>query len=106
MNQDHTSVDTITAHLRKTEPFLTDNPFTTTVMAQLPCTRKLPGRKKNTLLLAVTTLGSAIAASQIPVTFVPDLLDTAAADWSTLLGTGVMLAYSTAIAAIWAARRQ
>ncbi|MDP6416415.1 MAG: hypothetical protein QGG54_15510 [Gammaproteobacteria bacterium] len=36
----------------------------------------------------------------------PLLLDTAATNWSTLLSTRVMLAYSVAFAAVWAARRQ
>ncbi len=71
-------IDNLCAELRISEPYLADSGFTAVVMAQLPRTRELPLGIKNLILLAATTLGSAIVAMQLPADNVASVLLSAA----------------------------
>ena len=102
MKQDDTMLDMITAQLRETEPTIADGGFTVAVTVR---SSGLPAWKKNTILLIATTLGSAIVASKVPATFVPDLLNTVASDWMVTFGAAAVMVYGSAMAALWTARR-
>ena len=53
--------------LRETEPYIADDGFTSGLIARLPEASELPAWLSNLILLVVTSIGSALAAWQLPV---------------------------------------
>ena len=61
------NLDDIFATMRTTEPYFEDDGFTSGIMARLPEATQLPTWIANLILLGFTTLGSALAAWQLPL---------------------------------------
>lgn len=61
------NLDEMFRTLQDTEPYIADEGFSAAVMARLPETRQLPTWLTNLIMLAFTTLGSALAAWQLPL---------------------------------------
>ena len=61
------NLDDMFTTMRTTEPYFEDDGFTSAVMARLPEAKQLPTWLANLILLGFTTLGSSLAAWQLPV---------------------------------------
>jgi hypothetical protein len=61
------NLDELFGALRSTEPYLPDDGFTSAVIARIPEAQQLPAWLSNLIMLSFTAIGSAIAASQLPV---------------------------------------
>ncbi len=106
MKKNAPDLDTVAARLRQTEPAVADEAFVAAVMTRLPASEALPSWLKNVILLAATALGSAIVAWHVPVAILPELLNTAVADWPEVLGSSIALIYAAAFAALWTTARR
>jgi hypothetical protein len=114
-----TDLDRVAGMLRRSEPYVADNGFTSAVLARLPSARTLPLWEQNLILLAATVIGSAIAAWQVPaagfVSFVSatmrPLFDLAPAlgqfqSTTTLIVAGAAAVYVLASVSMWAVRNE
>ena len=70
------SIDDIFGELRVTEPYLSDDGFSSAVMLRLPEAAELPLWVKNLILLAATAFGSALVTWQLPLEKLTTLLAT------------------------------
>ena len=61
------NLDNIFSQLKKTEPVIEDDSFTTSIITKIPEVYELPLWKKNLILLFATCLGSGVAAWALPI---------------------------------------
>ena len=59
--------DDLLGNLRETEPYISDEGFTSGIIAHLPEAEQLPAWLSNLILLVFTATGSGLAAWQLPV---------------------------------------
>lgn len=104
------SFDNLFKSLRDSEPYLPDDGFTQTVIGKLPSRREIPVWQKNLLILFSAIVGSALAATVLPVDKLP--INTLALAFSSFELSGPVLAIAAAIiitlcgGAIWANERE
>ncbi len=92
--------DDMLATLRRTEPYLADDGFTSGVIARLPETRQLPFWLSNLILLLFTAFGSAIAAWELPVIKLVTFTTTSMLSLP-VLGAAALVTYLISYIVIW-----
>ena len=97
-------LDNIITELRTSEPYLHDGDFTAGVMRQLPEQRTLPWWVKNLILMTATVAGSALAAWEMPVQEITNVIFSFSFNLQTL-GAAALVTYLLSGAALWLGRR-
>ncbi len=103
------NLDDLFATMRTTEPYFDDDGFTSAVMARIPEATQLPTWLANLILLGFTTLGSALAAWQLPISSWIGALKGASFQipvFSPLytLGTAALMTFVASYVVIWLAQ--
>jgi hypothetical protein len=96
-------LDALLEQMRRTEPELPGDDFTTAVMRELPPDRAMQEWQHNALLLGATALASAIIAWQMEIPSVATMTTALLEYLPRLLGASAALTWGAAAVGIWAA---
>ena len=97
--------------LRETEPYIADDGFTSGLIARLPEASELPAWMSSLIMLVFTSVGSAIAAWQLPVAKLVSLTTSSIGSIPAfhsipMLGIGAVTTFLLAYAVVWMAQAE